>query len=117
MIFLTSAAVHDWRSAFSSSITAALQANSITARRPKSVFAKGHTFENHVARCDLYCSRIWLGARVWAARSTTRTTQRSPAWMANTASGQRRELRRLLGLFIVVGPISCPLSTCGGRFL
>src|SRR5579884_822978 len=61
MIFRMRADVHDWRSFFSRSMTAALQANSIVARIPKSVFANGQIFVVQVIRWFLYCSNIWLG--------------------------------------------------------
>lgn len=67
MIFRTSAAVHDWRSVFSSSITAALQTNSISASMPNRLFAYGQTFANQVSRWSLYCCRIALGAVEFAA--------------------------------------------------
>ena len=61
MSFLTRAEVHDCMSDFSSSMTAALQANSIVASSPKSVLANGQTAVNQVVRCVsiLIQDRAW----------------------------------------------------------
>src|SRR5262245_32710322 len=108
MNFLTSAEVHDCISDFSSSMTAALHANSMVARRPKRVFANGHTAVNPLVRCFRYWLRIALGALACASARGDRRTNRiaSPAtmWMilryfgflsASTHVSSKRELPNL----------------------
>src|SRR5262249_38744157 len=68
MIFRIRAEVQDCKSVFSSAITAALHANSITASRANRVFAKGQILVIQVVRKLRYCGRIWLGLleEIWA---------------------------------------------------
>src|SRR5689334_6896663 len=85
MILRIRAEVHDCRSVFSSAITAALHANSITASRAKRVFAYGQTFVIQVVRKLRYCWRIWPGLfdEIWASASGAHSMITAPAAARN----------------------------------